>query len=72
MLHVAELFLVFRFFFFQIRKRPLGYLVKLKYVINQLLSHLKGEKKGRSSRDGDLMLSFKSRSLKNANCYSVS
>lgn len=52
------------FFFFQTRKPPLGYLVKLKYVINQLLSHLKGEKKGRSRGDGDLMLSLKSRSLK--------
>ena len=51
------------FFFFQTRKPPLGYLVKLKYVIYQL-SHLKGEKKGRSRGDGDLMLSLKSRSLK--------
>ena len=59
MLHVVEIF-----FFFQTIKPPLGYLVKLKYVINQLLSHLKGEKKGRSSGDGDLMLSLKSRSLK--------
>lgn len=51
------------FFFFQTRKPPLGYLVKLKYVIYQL-SHLKGEKKGSSRGDGDLMLSLKSRSLK--------
>ena len=56
--------LVVEIFFFQTRKPPLGYLVKFKYVINQLLSNLKGEKKGRSRGDGDLMLSLKSRSLK--------
>ena len=56
--------LVVEIFFIKTRKPPLGYLVKLKYVINQLLSNLKGEKKGRSRGDGDLMLSLKSRSLK--------
>lgn len=34
--------------------------MKPKYAINQLLSHLKGEKKGRSGGDGDLMLSSES------------
>lgn len=47
--------------------------MKLKYVINQFFSHLKGEK-GRSSGDGDLMLSLKSTeglNVKMQNCYCV-
>lgn len=37
-----------------------SYLVKPKYAINQLLPHLKGVKKGKSSGDRDLMLSLES------------